>query len=65
MKNNHEKKSLTFGEFIASVYDACDKQKAGALVRFAVNAQLVAFRGQDLYVISENFKPGREHEYPA
>jgi len=29
MKANHNKKTLTFGEFIARVYDVCGKRKAG------------------------------------
>jgi len=52
MMINHKKKPLKFGEFIASVYAACGKQKAKRIVRFAVNAHLVEFRGHDRFVIS-------------
>jgi len=51
MKSNH-KKPLTFGELIAAVYSACSHRKAKALVRFAVNAHLVVFRGHKHYVIT-------------
>jgi hypothetical protein len=53
MKANQEKKALTFGEFIAGVYDACGKHKAKGIVRLAVNAHLVEFRGRDHFVIHE------------
>ena len=51
MKTNH-KKTLTFGELIESVYSACSHRRARAFVRFAVNAQVVVFRGQRRFVIS-------------
>jgi len=51
MKTNH-KKTLTFGELIESVYSACGHRRARAIVRFAVNAQVVVFRGQRRFVIS-------------
>jgi hypothetical protein len=53
MKTNCRKKPLTFGEFIASVYDACGRQKAEGIVRLAVNTHLVEFRGHDRFVIHE------------
>jgi hypothetical protein len=55
MMNNRKKKPLTFGDFIAAVYDACGRQKAKGIVRLAVNAHLVKFRGHDRFVI---FEPG-------
>ncbi len=51
MKTNH-KKTLTFGELIESVYGACSHRRARAIMRFAVNAQVVVFRGQRRFVIS-------------
>jgi hypothetical protein len=53
MKANQAKKALTFGEFIMAVYDACGRQKAAGIVRLAVNAHLVEFRGHEQFVISE------------
>jgi hypothetical protein len=52
MKTNLKKKVLTFGEFIAGVYDACGRQKAEGIVRLAVEAHWVEFRGPDLFMIS-------------
>jgi hypothetical protein len=52
MKANQERKALTFGEFIARVYDACGRQKAKGIVRLAVKAHWVEFRGQQRFVIS-------------
>jgi hypothetical protein len=51
MKEPH-KKSLTFGDFVASVYGACSRRKAKAFVRFAVNARLIMFRGRRRFVIA-------------
>jgi hypothetical protein len=52
MRTNHKKKALTFGEFIAGVYDACGRQKAKGIVRLAVNARLVNFQGSQRFVFS-------------
>ena len=46
-------KLLTFGDFIAAVYDACGGQKAEGIVRLAVNAQLVEFPGKYRFEILE------------
>lgn len=40
----HEERPLTLGEFIMGVYDACDEQRARAIVWLAINAQLVCCR---------------------
>jgi CheY-like chemotaxis protein len=53
MKANCRKGHLTFGEFIMAVYDACGRQKAQGIVRLAVKACLVEFRGHDRFVILE------------
>jgi hypothetical protein len=45
-------KTLTFGDFIASVYDACGRKQATGIVKLAVNARLVAFRGSLRYLVS-------------
>jgi hypothetical protein len=52
MKTNHQKKALTFGDLIAAVYGACGKRRARGIVRLAVNAHVVAFRGHWHSVIS-------------
>lgn len=51
MKTNHKEKAVTFGDFIAAVYDACDQRRARAIVRHAVNAHVVVFRGPRRFVI--------------
>ena len=51
-QTQHQKKALTFGEFIASVYSACGRQKAQRIVRRAVNAHWVEFRGKEHFMIS-------------
>lgn len=51
MKTNRREKALTFGEFIASVYDVCGRRKAKGIVRLIVKARWVEFCGQQRYVI--------------
>jgi len=53
MKAKRRIKPLTFGEFVTSVYDAGGGQKAEGMVRLAVNARLLEFRGPDRFVIVE------------
>jgi hypothetical protein len=66
MKTNGKKKSLTFGDLIAATYRAWGARRAKGLVRLAVNAHLVVFRGQQRFVIPEeqdenlSFKPDAE-----
>ena len=52
MKTNCRQKALTFGEFIARIYDICGERKASGIVRLALKAHLVEFRGQRRFVIS-------------
>jgi hypothetical protein len=52
MKTNQRKRALTFGDLIAAVYTACGNRRAKQVVRLAVNAHVVAFRGDRRYVIS-------------
>ena len=51
MKTDCRKKSLTFGEFIAGIYDVCGKRKATGIVRLAIKARLIEFRGQQRFTI--------------
>jgi len=39
---------MTFGEFIARIYDIYGKRKASGIVRLAVKAHWVEFCGHDL-----------------
>ena len=41
-----------FGEFIAGAYDAWGKRKASGMVRLALQAHLIEFRGQHRFMIS-------------
>jgi len=52
-KNEARKRELKFGDFIAAVYRAWGRRKAKGVVRLAVNAGLVEFRGPQRFVISE------------
>jgi hypothetical protein len=51
MKTNHEQKALTLGEFITAVYDTWGKRRAKGIVRLAIKARLIEFRGQQSLVI--------------
>ena len=51
MKINHKQKTLTLGEFIASVYGAHGKYKARGMVRLAIKAHLVEPCGHQRFVI--------------
>lgn len=51
MKTTHRKHGLTFGEFIAAVYETVGKRKAKQLVRLAVNTQHVRFLGPLRYLV--------------
>jgi hypothetical protein len=53
VKTNGKKKALTFGDFIADCYRAWGRRKAKEIVRSAVNAHRVVFRGRQHFVISE------------
>jgi hypothetical protein len=46
------KKTLMFGDLITAVYDACGKRRARGILRHAVNAHQVAFRGPFRYQIA-------------
>ncbi|MCL4180117.1 MAG: hypothetical protein KJ072_20510 [Verrucomicrobia bacterium] len=52
MKNSHPKKGLTFGEYVASVYETCGKRRAGAKIQLAIDAHLVEFLGRRRFVVS-------------
>ena len=52
MKTSPKNKALTFGDFIASVYEICGKRKAKAIVMHAVNAHWLQFQGPGRFLIS-------------
>ena len=43
MKHDIKKTTLTFGGFIADIYNVCGKRRAVKVVRFAVNEHFVVF----------------------
>ncbi|MFZ1072397.1 MAG: hypothetical protein WAO21_03075 [Verrucomicrobiia bacterium] len=53
MMINQKKKPLMFGDLIEAIYTAFDKQKANRVVRLAINAHLVEFRGDERFEILE------------
>jgi hypothetical protein len=52
MRTSHAKKPLTFGDFVTRVYDTCGQRQAKGIVRFALKAHLIEFRGPQRFVIS-------------
>ena len=52
MKTDQKKKALTFGGFIADIYDTRGKRRAAKVVQFAVNEHFVVFPGRQRFVIS-------------
>jgi hypothetical protein len=46
MKANHKKTALTLGNLIETVYSACGKRRAIGIIRLAIDAHVVVFRGQ-------------------
>ena len=54
MKTTHKTKQklLTFGELITEAYDTCGKRRAAGMIKFAVNANMVSFRGHRHALIS-------------
>jgi hypothetical protein len=55
MKTNYRKRSLTFGEFVVSVYDVCGTRQARGVIRLAIEAHLIEFPGQRRFVVPEDF----------
>jgi hypothetical protein len=51
MKTNLKKRAPTFSDLIVAVYDACGQRRAKGILRLAVNAHVVVFRGQRRFVI--------------
>jgi hypothetical protein len=52
MKKHPKNKPLTFGDFIADVYQLWGKRRAKGIVKLAVNMRLIEFRGTKWFVIS-------------
>jgi hypothetical protein len=52
MKIQSKEKTLTFGDFVAGVYDAWGRRKAKGVVKLAIKMHLIEFRGADRFVVS-------------
>ena len=52
MKIYPQRRALTFGEFITSVYNIWGKRRAKSIIQMSVNAHLVMFRKPRRFVIS-------------
>ncbi|NQU12288.1 hypothetical protein HQ590_15945 [bacterium] len=50
MKPHPQQKGLTFGELIAAVYQTCGRRRAGGILRLAIKAHVVVFRGHQRLV---------------
>jgi hypothetical protein len=46
MKVNYQRKALTFGNLIETVYGVCGNRRARGIIRLAVDAHVVVFREQ-------------------
>jgi hypothetical protein len=51
MITHGRKRYLTLGEFIMAVYDVWGKRRARGIVRLAIKAHLIEFRGEQRLVI--------------
>ncbi len=52
MKAQPQKKPLTFGAFVAGSYGAWGKRRANGIIRLAIKAHVIEFRGQQRYEIA-------------
>lgn len=43
---------MTFGDFVAGSYRVWGKRKANGIIRLAIKAHLIEFRGQQRFLIS-------------
>jgi hypothetical protein len=52
MNTSPSKKPLTFGDFVTGSYRAWGKRKANGIIRLAIKARWIEFRGSHRIVIS-------------
>jgi hypothetical protein len=52
MKEHSKKKTLTFGDFVAGVYDTWGTRKAKGIVKLAIKMHVIEFRGTERFEIS-------------
>jgi hypothetical protein len=64
MKGLPKKKTMELGDLIAAVYEACGRQRARGILRLAIGAHLVTFRGRHPYQFAPVESPGRSPDVP-
>lgn len=52
LKANPGKRPLTFGDFVAGVYQTWGKRKAKGIIELAIKAHVIEFRGTERIVVS-------------
>jgi hypothetical protein len=52
MRTHPKNKQLTFGDFVAGCYRAWGKRRAEGIIRLAVKAHLIEFRGTERFKVS-------------
>ena len=52
LKVGPQRKPLTFGDFVAGVYQTWGERRAKGIVQLSLKMHLVEFRGADRFVIS-------------
>ena len=51
-KGPPRKKSLTFGDFVAGVYQTWGKRRAKGIIDLAIKVHMIEFRGTERFVVS-------------
>jgi hypothetical protein len=52
IKAHPRRKPLTFGDFVAGVYQAWGERRAIGIVRLAIDAHVIEFRGTERFIVS-------------
>jgi hypothetical protein len=52
MKTHPRKRPLTFGDFVAGVYQTWGQRRAKGIIELAIKVHMIEFRGAERFVIS-------------
>jgi hypothetical protein len=52
IKTHREKRPLTFGDFVAGVFQTWGKRRAKGIIDLAIKVHVIEFRGTERFVIS-------------
>jgi hypothetical protein len=52
VKTHPKNKPLTFGEFVAGVYQVWGKRRAMGIIKLAIKMHVIEFRGTERFVIA-------------